>query len=89
MCPAWVRSRVDMLWWPRIVAKFHGVPSQTGRIKTNKKGVPDDSKEARAWRPSMRMSSGSYSGLVMHELVKRYRNESVIAPEISTYVKAE
>jgi len=27
MCPAGIRMRVDMLWWPQIVAEFHGVSS--------------------------------------------------------------
>ena len=38
-----------MLWWPQIAAEFHGVSSQTGRIKTTKKGVSGDSEEAKAW----------------------------------------
>jgi len=27
MCPAGIRMRVDMSWWPRIAAEFHGVSS--------------------------------------------------------------
>jgi len=46
MCPAGIRMRVDMLWWPRIAAESHGVTSQTGRIKTTKKEEFEDSDEA-------------------------------------------
>jgi len=38
MYPAGIRMRLDMFWWPRIVAEFHDVSSQTPRIKTSKKG---------------------------------------------------
>jgi hypothetical protein len=84
-----IRMRVDMLWWLRIAAEFHGVSSQTGRIKTTKKGVFVDSEEASAWRTALSISSGSYSGLAIHEPVQRYRNKSVIAPKISSSGKAE
>jgi hypothetical protein len=56
ICPASIRIRVEMLWWPRIEAEFHGVSSQTGRIKTTKKGVSDDSEEAKAWRTALSIS---------------------------------
>jgi hypothetical protein len=49
MCPAGLRIRFDMLWWPRIAAEFHGVSSQTGRIKNARKGVSCASEEERAW----------------------------------------
>ncbi len=48
MCPAGIRMRVDMLWWPRIAAEFHGVSSQTDNIKTTRKGVSCASEEDRA-----------------------------------------
>ncbi len=35
------------------------------------------------------MSSGSYSGLAMHEFVHRYRKESIMAPNLSSSRKAE
>ena len=73
-----------MLWWPRILAEFHGVSSHTGRIKTTRKGVSCISEEERAWRAALSISSGSYSGLAIHELVQRYKNESVIAPKTSS-----
>ena len=50
MCPVGIRMRVDILWWPQIAAEFHGVSSQTGRIKTTKKEECYDSDEASAWR---------------------------------------
>ena len=34
-------------------------------------------------------SFGSYSGLAIHEPFQQYRNESMIAPKISSYGKAE
>ena len=71
VCSAGIRIRVDMLLWSRIAAEFHGVSSQIGRIKTTKKGVSSDSEEARAWRIALSISSGSYSGLAMHEPVHR------------------
>jgi hypothetical protein len=89
MCPAGIRMRVDMLWRPRIAAEFHGVSSYTGRIKTAKKGMSCDSEEERAWRTALSIPSGSYSGLAIHEPIQRYRNESVIAPKISSSGKTE
>ncbi len=38
----------DMLWWPRIAAEFHGVSSQTGSIKTTRKGASCASEEEKA-----------------------------------------
>ncbi len=89
MCPAGIRMRVDMLWWPRIAVEFHGVSSHTGSIKTTRKGVSFASEEERAWRTALSISSGSYSGLAMHEPVQRYRNEFVVAPKISSSGNAE
>ncbi len=72
-----------------IAAEVHGVSSQTKRIRTTAKGVNGDSEEASAWRITLSISSGSYSGLAIHEPVHRYRNESVIAPTISSSRKVE
>jgi hypothetical protein len=88
MCPVGIQMRLDM-WWPRIAAEFHGVSSQTGSIKTTRKGVSCDSEKERAWTTALSISSGSYSGLAIHEPVQRYRNESVVAPKISSSGKAE
>ncbi len=89
MCPAGIRMRVDMLWWPQIAAKFQGVSTQTRRIKTIRNGVSCNSEEEKMWRTALIISSGSYSGLTLHEPVQRYRNESVIEPKISSSGKAE
>ena len=89
MCPAGIRMRVDMLWWPRIAAEFHGVSSQIGRISTTKKGVSCASEEARACRTALSMSSGSYSGLAIHEPLQRYEKASSMAPNASSALKAE
>jgi hypothetical protein len=78
-----------MLWWPRIAAEFHGVSSQTGRIKITRKGVFLDSKEASTWRNALTVSSGSYSGLAIHEPVHQKRKESAIGPKTSSSGKAE
>ena len=84
MCPAGIRMSVDMLWWPRIAAEFHGVSSQTGSIKTTRKGLSCVLEEERAWRAALSISFDLYSGLAMHEPVQRYLNESVVAPKISS-----
>jgi hypothetical protein len=60
------------------------VSSKIGSIKTIRRGVSCVSEEERAWRTALSISSGSYSGLAIHEPVQRYRNESVVAPKISS-----
>ena len=45
--------------------------------------------EERAWKTALSISSGTYFLLTIHEQVQRYRNESVIAPKISSSGKAE
>ena len=47
------------------------------------------SKEARAWRIDCSMSSGSYSGLAMHEVVHRYEKEFSFDPTLVSSGKAE
>ncbi len=89
MCPAGIRMRVDMLWWPRIAAEFHGVSSHIGRISTTKKGISCASEEARACKTTLSMSSGSYSGLAIHEPLQRYEKASSMAPNASSALKAE
>ncbi len=89
MCPTGIRMRVDMLWWPRMAAEFHGVSSQTRRIKTAKKGVSCVSEEARACRTALSMSSGSCSGLAIHKPDQRYEKASSMAPNASSALKAE
>jgi hypothetical protein len=89
MCPAGIRMRVDILWWPLMAAEFHGVSSHTGRIITAKKGLSCASEEARAWRTALSMSSGSYSGLAIQEPVHLYEKASRMAPNASSALKAE
>ncbi len=89
MCLAGIRMRVDMMWWPQIATEFHGVSSHVGRFKTTKKGVSGDSKDARAWRTALSISSGSYFGLDIHEPAQRYRKKSVSAPTFFSSGKAE
>jgi hypothetical protein len=38
---------------------------------------------------ALSMSSGSYSGLAIHEPIQQYRNESLIEPKISSSGKTE
>jgi hypothetical protein len=78
-----------MMWWTRIASDFHGVYSQTGKIKTTRKGVSADFDEASTRRIALSIFSGSYSGLAIHEPFQRYRKESAIAPKISSSGKAE
>jgi hypothetical protein len=42
------------------------------------------SEEERAWKSALSISSGSYSGLAIHEHVHRYRNKSMVAQKISS-----
>jgi hypothetical protein len=50
---------------------LHGESSQAGRIKTTRSGLGDIVKEASACRTALRISSGSYYGLVMQDPVSR------------------
>ena len=71
MCLVGIWMNVSKLGWLRIVAEYHGVFSQTGSTKTNKKGVVVSVDEARAWGITFLMSLGSYSGFAVHDLVYR------------------
>ena len=50
---------------------LHGESSHAGRMKTTKSGLGDIVEEASAWRTAFCISSGSYSGLAMHDPVSR------------------
>ncbi len=50
---------------------LHGESSQAGRIKTTRSGLGDVVEEASACRATLRISSGSYSGLAMQDPVSR------------------
>ncbi len=74
---------------PLMAAEVHGESSQTGRTMTAKNGSSVCSEEAWAWRTACSMSSGSYSGLAMHEAVYRNWKELMIAPKLESSGKAE
>ena len=89
MCPAGMRIRVDMLLFPLIALEVHGESSHTGSTKTTRNGASVCFDDASAWRTTFSMSSVSYSGFAMHEAVHQYRKESRIAPNLTSYGKAE
>ena len=89
MCSAGIRMRVDMLWWPLMADELHDVSSHIGRIRTAKKGWSCAKEEARACRTALSMSSGSYSGLAIHEPVHLYEKASMMAPNASSGLKDE
>jgi len=80
-----------MLPWSLIAAEFHGVyvSSQNGSIMTTINGMSVHSDEASAWSTALSMSSRSYSGLAMQEMVHRKRKELMNVPNISSSGKAE
>ena len=55
----------------------------------HQKGVSLDSEEASAWRTALRISSGSYSVMAIHEPAHRCRKESVIARKTSSSWKTD
>ena len=89
MCPFGMRIRVDMLVWPLIAAEVHGESSHTERTKTARNGSSVWSEEAKACRTAFSMSSGSYSGLAIHDAVHQYWKELMIAPKLVSSGKAE
>ena len=70
-------------------SEFHGVSSQTGRIKTTKNGVPLLSDDGSKRRTAFNMSSGSCSRLAMQELVHRNWKEFMVAPNTASSEKVE
>jgi len=60
---------MDIITWPLMEAEFQEVYSHTGRITTTKNGVSVFSDDASAFKSAFCISSGSYYGLTMHELV--------------------
>ncbi len=89
MCPVGIRMRVIMFLCPLIEDEFYGVSSYTKRIKTTKKGVSLCSDDASACGTALNMSSSSYSGMAMRELVHRKRKEFRIAPKTASSGNAE
>ncbi len=78
-----------MFLWPLTDAKFHGVSSQTARTSTTKNVVSLLSDEASALRTAFTMSSDSYSGLAVHELVHQNWKEFMNAPKTASSGNAE
>ncbi len=58
-------------------------------IMTTSNGVFVYSEEASTWSTALIMSSGSYSGLAMHELDHRKRKELITSPKFSSSGMAE
>ncbi len=50
---------------------LHGETFHAGRMKTTRSGLGDVVDEASACKTALRMSSGLYSGLAMHDPVSR------------------
>ena len=71
ICHVEMSLSVTIYRWPLIKADFHGVSSQTGRIKTTRNGVSVDSDDMSVCMTALSMFSGLYSVLAMQELVKR------------------
>ena len=60
---------MDRLGCDSIDCVLQGESSHVGRIKTTRRGLGDAIEQAIACRTAFRMSSGSYSGLAMHDPV--------------------
>jgi len=78
-----------MFMCPRMEAEFQGVSSQTWRIRTTRNGVSLLSEDASAWRIASSMSSCSYYGLAMQELVHRNWKVFRIDPKTASSGKAD
>ncbi len=60
---------MDRLGCDSIDCFLHGESSHAGRMKTTRRGLGDDVELVIACWTAFRMSSGSYSGLAMHDPV--------------------
>ena len=69
-CHGGLRMRVLRFMCYLIDAAAQSVSSHNGRTSNIRKAVSAVSENARAWRIALRMSSGSYSGLAMHDFVQ-------------------
>jgi hypothetical protein len=70
LCHVGMRRSFSIISWPPMEAKFRGVSSHTGRIKTTTIQVVSlASENARAWMIARSMSSGLHSGLAIQEFV--------------------
>ncbi len=68
---AWIWASMVVLGCDSMDCVLHGESSQTGRMKTTRRELGDIVDEASACRTALRISSGAYSGLAMHDLVSR------------------
>ena len=68
---AWIWARMVVLGCDSMDCVLHSESSHAGRTKTTKSELGDIVEEASAWRTAKRISSGSYSGLAMHDPVSR------------------
>ena len=68
---AWKWARMVMLGCDSMDCVLHGESSHADRMKTTKSGLGDIVEEASAWRTVLRISSGSYFGLAIHDPMSR------------------
>jgi hypothetical protein len=64
---AWRWASMIVLGCESMDCVLHGESSQAGRKKTTRSGLGDIVEEASACRTALRISSGSYSELVMQD----------------------
>ena len=69
--------------------EFQGVSSQTGKVKITRKGVSLHSDDASACMIAVSMSSGSYSGFAMYDMVQRKWKEFNTAPKTTSFGNTE
>jgi hypothetical protein len=69
MWNARIWTRFSKLWWLRIVAEDKGVFFLTGSTMADRNWVVVFVDDTSACRTSFRMSSGTYSGVVVHDPV--------------------
>jgi hypothetical protein len=68
---AWIWASMVVLGCESMDCVLHGESSQAGRIKTTRRELWDVVEEATACRTALRISSCSYSGLLMQDSVSR------------------
>ena len=78
-----------MFLWLLVDVEFHGISSEIRRTSTTMNGVSMLSDEASACGTAFIMSSYSYSGLAMQDLVHRNRKELMTDPKTTSSGEAE
>ena len=66
---AWIWASMVVLGCDSMDCVLHDKSSQAGRIKTTRSRLGDIVEKTSSCRTAVRISSGSYSGLAMHESV--------------------